>query len=318
MALELSNILPFSAFEKLNKTELYHLYCEVYQSSLQKDLIIQNYLKNINEKVSYGRSSLDDAPQRDVGTAVKASSGNNSGTHQVREFQNYVLKEKQTNLVIGSSIVSNLWKDKTIPEDIAIHGYRGAGTEEKIKVIEKYDGKKLNTVIIQDGTNSILKKQQIEVPQLFESYKCLVQTIFDKFHPDHLVLCEVPLVKEFERNKEKNRRIMEYNELISKFAESADINTKLRVLPVAQSMQSLPNMNDLFYDEIHFNYGIGLPFLKNILLSALLITSNGLPSEQRQYRHFRYPNKRQQTFSYGQYRYPHQTYNYLNGFNKQF
>ena len=318
MALGLSNILPFSAFEKLNKTELYHLYCEVYQSSLQKDQIIQNYLKNINGKVSYRRSSVDDAPQRDVGTAVKASTGNNRGTHQVREFQNYVLKEKQTNLVIGSSIVSNLWKDRTIPDDIAIHGYRGSGTEEKIKVIEKYDDKKMNTVIIQDGTNSILKKQQIDVPQLFGSYKSLVQAVFDKFHPDHLVLCEVPLVKESERNKVKNRRIMEYNELISKFAESADISTKLRVLPVAKSMQSFPNMNDLFFDEIHFNFEIGLPFLKNALLSALLTTSNGFPSDQRQYRQTRYPHKRQQIYSYGQYRYPQQTYNYLYGFNKQF
>ena len=134
----------------------------------------------------------------------------------MREFQNYVLKEKQTNLVIGSSIVSNLWKDRTIPDDIAIHGYRGSGTEEKIKVIEKYDDKKMNTVIIQDGTNSILKKQQIDVPQLFESYKSLVQPVFDNFHPDHLVLCEVPLVNKSERNKVKNRRIMEYNDLISK------------------------------------------------------------------------------------------------------
>ena len=99
------------------------------------------------------------------------------------------------------------------------------------------------------------------------------------------------MVKESERNKVKNRRIMEYNELISKFAESADISTKLRVLPVVKSMQSFPNMNDLFFDEIHFNFDIGLPFLKNALQSALLTTSNGFPSDQRQYRQTRYPHK---------------------------
>ena len=198
------------------------------------------------------------------------------------------------------------------------HGLRGSGTEGKIKVFEKYDDKKLNTVIIQDDTNSILKKQQIDVPQLFESYKDLVQTIFDKFHPDYLVLCEVPLIKESDRNKVKNRRIMEYNELISKFAEPADISSKLKVQPVAKSMQSFPNMNDLFFDEIHFNYEIGLPFLKDALLSALLTTSNGFQSEQKQYRQKRYPHKRQHIYSYGQNQYPQQAYNYLYGLKKQF
>ena len=114
------------------------------------------------------------------------------------------------------------------------------------------------------------------------------------------------------------RHDMENNELISKFAESADISTKLRVLPVAKSMQSFPNMNDIFFDLIRFNYEIGLPFFKIALPSALLTTSNGFPSEQRQYRQTRYPHKRQHFYSYGQYRYPLQTYNYLYGFNKQF
>ena len=45
--------------------------------------------------------------------------------------------------------------------------------------------KMVNSGVIQDGTNSLLKKHQVYAPRLLESCKCLIQTIFDEFYSDH-------------------------------------------------------------------------------------------------------------------------------------
>ena len=64
------------------------------------------------------------------------------------------------NIVLGSSIVAKLEIDATIPSNCSIHAYRGSTTKEKIKGLEKYNQKKIKTLILQDGTNKIFKNDK--------------------------------------------------------------------------------------------------------------------------------------------------------------
>ena len=72
---------------------------------------------------------------------------------------------------------------KSIPQDVAIHGYRGSTTAEKLAVLEKYPDRKLKTVVLQDRTNSILKRKTSEVAELFGKYIELVKNVQWKFQP---------------------------------------------------------------------------------------------------------------------------------------
>ena len=318
MAPGLDNMLPFSAFEKLNKNEIYHL-CEIYQANQRKDQIIHNYLKTINEKMEH---RTDDTQTRgDVQPNIFTNPTTNPGNisqEKVRKFNNFFLKETQTNLVLGSSIIANLRKDKSIPQDVAIHGYRGSTTDEKLAILEKYPDRKLRTVVLQDGTNSILKRKTSEVAELFDKYIELVKSVQRKFQPEYLVLCEVLPMRDNDRNRDQNERIKEFNNLLSSFFQSNDLNVTIKHLPVAELLLKVPNYNNLFYDDIHMNYRIGLPFLKNLLLSALLVTSNGLPLVESQQAFFPRYQQRQYNNSWANTWYPKQTYNYVDGFNRRF
>ena len=124
MAPNLDNILPFSAFEKLTKNEIYQIYCEVCQANQRKDQIIHNYLKTINEKIERQAEEIQPIV---IQPNVNANPGNiNTETEKVRTFNNFFLKETQQNLILGSSIVAPLSTDKTFFQDVAIHGYRGS------------------------------------------------------------------------------------------------------------------------------------------------------------------------------------------------
>ena len=46
MAPGLDNMLPFSAFEKLNKNDIYHLYCEIHKANQWKDQIENHQREN--------------------------------------------------------------------------------------------------------------------------------------------------------------------------------------------------------------------------------------------------------------------------------
>ena len=163
MARGLDNMLPFSVFEKMKKNEIYHQYCEIYQANQRKDQIIHNYLKTINEKMEH---RTDDTQTRgDVQPNIFTNPTTNPGNisqEKVNKFNIFFLKETQTNLVLGSNIIANLREDKSIPQDVAIHGYRGSTTDEKLAILEKFPDRKLKTVVLQDETNSILKRKSSE------------------------------------------------------------------------------------------------------------------------------------------------------------
>ena len=98
----------------------------------------------------------EDGPSSNSQGPTKDPRGN-IPERKVRDCQPISLKPEVKSLVIGSSLVKRIVNDNSIPTDIGIHAYPGSTTEEKHSVLTKYTEKQLKTVVIQDGTNSILK-----------------------------------------------------------------------------------------------------------------------------------------------------------------
>ena len=103
------------------------------------------------------------------------------------------------NLVIGSSIIGKLEIDKSIPIDSAIHAYRGSTTNEKVKVLSKYDPKKIWTSVIQDGTNNLLKHNSKFASDKFLEQEKLIDLCIEKFDPD---VCEVLPLKNVQQYRD--------------------------------------------------------------------------------------------------------------------
>ena len=80
---------------------------------------------------------------------------------------------------------------KPIPIDCAIHAYRVSSTNEKLKVLEEYEPKHLKTLIIQDGTNNVLKHYNKNAQDNFAEHASLVAKCIAKFSPEVVVICEV-------------------------------------------------------------------------------------------------------------------------------
>ena len=232
---------------------MYNLYSQVFNKLEQKENLIENYIR-----------------QKNTGNQEEQPSSN-MGTVSTRNFPVYQLKETQKNLVIGSSLVSRLMNDHSFPDDCTIHAYRGSTTKEKIAIVEKYTSKKLDTVILQYGTNDLLKNGSASTENLFDDFNTLVEAIREKFEPTNFVICEVPPVLQ---NEEMNQKITEFNKLIhEKFDEG------FTVLNLNHMYRRLPNMQSFYYDNFHFNHHRGLAVLKNALLSQLLRTSSGVSTK---------------------------------------
>ena len=178
----------------------------------------------------------------------------------MRTFPTFNNPENTENLILGSSLVKNLVNDNSIPQDICIHAYRGS--KEKIAVLEKYPEKELKTVVLQDGTDSILKQKHRDVNDLFNEYNELVEVVSHKFKPKSLVLIEIPPIKSSNHNSVANERISAFNKKLEIYANSAN-NMNLKLSPIHQLMMKLPHCNYQFYDDLHFNYQQEVPFLKN-------------------------------------------------------
>ena len=95
---------------------------------------------------------------------------------------------------------------ETIPEE-CVNIFLGS-TEEKIKVLDQYSEKKLKCMIIQDGTNSILKKIYSTFDEFSAKYEEFIALITAKFSPDSVVICEIPPTL---NNDDANDKIDHYN-----------------------------------------------------------------------------------------------------------
>ena len=199
------------------------------------------------------------------------------------------------NIIWGSSIIGKLETDKTIQTDITDHAYRGSTTIEKLELLKKYPETKMKTVILQDGTNSFLKFQQ-KPKDVFEQYKQLVKLCREKFNPDKFYLMTVIPMKNTSANMAKNRMYDEFNDLIKTYYENdpdiniLDFNNWIKEIGAKTDnigreidLKDYENSeyNKLYHDNVHLNYRIGIPFLKNHLMPILIGTSDGLISKTR-------------------------------------
>ena len=166
----------------------------------------------------------------------------------------------------------------------------------------------MKTVILQDGTNAILKQKSDHLETLFSDYNDLVSAKKGKFSPETLVLMEVPPLKQLPKNEQTNNEIYEFNEKLREYITQEN-SEKIETLPVCNILSQMANYNALFYDDIHFNFQQGIPFIKNSILSHfLLIYCNLVRLQPLQYSQSAYVSRAN---TYKPWR---QTYRYINGF----
>ena len=266
------------AFLTRNKAELYQIYSDLYKEWEKNEAIIKNFVVSASNFILNNGQVTSN--QRNQGNTISNSPIINEKELKVRSFTPKEIPEKTQNMVIGSSLVKNLVGDRTIPEDICIHDYRGSTTKEKTNVIQELQPKKMKTVLIQDGTNSILKDKSRSIDELFLDYEQLIETTDKILSPDNIVLMQVPPIRNVPKNNASNERIHNFNVKMKQFANEKNYD----VANIYDLMYSMPNYNNLFYDDIHFHSYHGVPFLKNCILSKLLLTSNNMISFQQQNR----------------------------------
>ena len=300
-------MLSFQSFEKLSKCELYQIYVDLFKKVEEKDDLIKNFVLQCSTYIKERRQDGDQA----IYKKDQEVPHNLNNEYKVRTFPTFNIPENTENLLLGSSLVKNLVNDHSIPQDICIHVYRGSTTKEKIAVLEKYPEKELKTVVLQDGTNSILKQKHRDVNDLFNEYIELVEVESHKFKPKSLVLMEIPPIKSSNHNSVANERISAFNNKLEIYANSAN-NMNLKLLPIHQMMLKLPHYNYLFYDDLLFNYQQGVPFLKNAVLGHFLLTSNNIIANAQYNRSFNQSFNRNKFHSFQRKPF-NQTYYYTRG-----
>ena len=143
--------------------------------------------------------------------------------------------------------------------------------------------KKIETLILQDGTNNVLKHHQKSAQDHFADHAKLVKKCIEKFQPEVFVVCEIPPLKNLPQNMDKNNCIDEFNELIhSSYSNQIgfkilDVNKNIKEegTSIDQTDDNNVGYNYLFFDNVHLNHQFGVPLLNNWMLSHLLLSSNG-------------------------------------------
>ena len=145
-------------------------------------------------------------------------------------------RKKKIIFLISSSIIKHLARDRTFPQDYSIHAYPGSMTKEKLQLLQGYDQEKMKTVILQDGTNAILKQKSDHLETLISDYKDLVSALKEKFSPETLVLMEVPPLKKLPKNEQTNNKIYEFNEKLREYITQENTE-KIEILPVCNMLR---------------------------------------------------------------------------------
>ena len=251
-----SKKLSQEEFNGLQKSALYKIYSDLYDQK-------EDYRK-IMEFIEKTSEADKDGKLQSTSTKAKEVSKN------VRNFSPFPVPEECVNLILGSSIIARV-KTETFPNDTIVQAYRGSSTEEKIKVLDQYSQKKLKCVIIQDGTNSILKKIYSTIDEFSAKYEELIALITAKFSPESIVICEIPPIL---NNEDANDKIDHYNRFLNEMYGST---TGFEVLNLNSNIKSLESYQSLYFDTIHLNDELGIPFLRNCLGSYVFKHSSKLP-----------------------------------------
>ena len=131
--------------------------------------------------------------------------------------------------------------------------------------------KKLKCVIIQDGTNSILKKIDSTIDEFSSKYAEFIALITANFSPGSIVICEIPPIH---NNDDANDKTDHYNRFLNEMYGST---TGFEVLNLNSNIKSLESYQSLYFDTTHLNNELGIPFLRNSLGSYVFKHSSKLP-----------------------------------------
>ena len=90
-----------------------------------------------------------------------------------------------------------------------------------------------------------------------------------------MVFVEVPPLKQNAPNTANIERLNNFNILINDMNwEQVAANVSVEVCPLVSTLWDLENPYAFYYDDIHFNHQLGVPLLKNQLLTYILPTPN--------------------------------------------
>ena len=224
-----------------------------------------------------GGSLLHDDSARTLETGIQARPGitvemstQTDDFEKVRSFQKKLFRGETRSLVLGSSIIAKLEIDKTIPIDCAVHPYRGSTTNAKLKVVSEYEDRKIDTLILQDGTKNVLKHHQKSAQDHFADHAKLVKECIEKFQPEVFVVSKVPPLKNLPQNMDKNNFIDEFNELIHSTYSyqigfkilNVNKNIKEKETSIDQTDDNNVGYNYLFFGNVHLNHQFGVQLLK--------------------------------------------------------
>ena len=129
---------------------------------------------------------------------------------------------------------------------------------------------------------------------------------------------EVPPLKQKAPNTANNERINNFKILINNMDwEQVATNVSVKVCPLASTLCDLENSNAFYYDDIHFDHHLGVPFLKNQLLSYILPTSKGVIMQRlrianntfQNWNGYKYPQRNNTPYRFNKYE---QSYHYMN------
>ena len=83
---------------------------------------------------------------------------------------------------------------------------------KKNEVVKQLPKTVIKTVLIQDGTNSILKEKQKNIDELFEKYTDLVDLTRNTLCPENMVPMQVLPIRNLPKNEHINERIKLFDE----------------------------------------------------------------------------------------------------------
>ena len=127
---------------------------------------------------------------------------NQTTNDKIREFETFKLPDEFEILILGSSITARI-RTETRPNDTIFHSCRGSSTAEKIKVLSNYPSTELKCVMVQDGTNSILKSKYDNVKEFAIKHQKMIDFFTNEIFPEMIVVCEIPPILNIEEAKSK-------------------------------------------------------------------------------------------------------------------
>ena len=153
--------------------------------------------------------------------------------------------------------------------------------DEKMTILQKTNFAQLKTIIIQDGTNSMLKETNKSPEKIANNIKALISQIYEKFQPQKIFICEIPPVVENLDDENPlygvNDKIDQVNVLLNDMFTCSDVYS---LIPLNQKVKSNGKWSKLYHNAVHFDE-TGTPYLKSLLFSYVAPFTNHIPRPRK-------------------------------------